>query len=311
MDQNETNVTVQLDDVTFFLKQPHDFSWLSRMGRVFQVFSQNDSGNLSFGVDTGQGKVFVKTAGLETVESVCTPQEAVGNLKAAMQVYEDIRHPALIRLEQHFPVGDLYVAVFEWAEGDCLHDHWNFDFYEAHPEITPPARRFKKLPVEKRLAACQVLFSFLEETVRRGYVAVDLYDASILYDFQQDKTTICDIDLFRKVPLVNTAGERYYGSERFKAPEEYILGAAIDQRTNVFTLGALLFHFFGGFTPEERRRCYEENRFTPCSAEAWELGPAAYRAACQAVCPQPEGRFATIKGLAAAWARAWEEDAGR
>ena len=103
MSKNEANVAVKLDDVTFTLKQPHDFSWLARMGRVFQVFSQNDSGNISFGVDTGQGKLFVKAAGLHTVESVCTPGEAVGNLRAAMQVYEDIKHPALIRLRGHYP----------------------------------------------------------------------------------------------------------------------------------------------------------------------------------------------------------------
>ena len=308
MSKNEANVAVKLDDVTFTLKQPHDLSWLARMGRVFQVFSQNDSGNISFGVDTGQGKLFVKAAGLHTVESVCTPGEAVGNLRAAMQVYEDIKHPALIRLRGHYPVGGLYVAVFDWAQGDCLHDHWNFDYYEAHPEVTPPARRFKGLPVEKRLEACGVLFSFLEETARRGYVAVDLYDASILYDFDQGRTTICDIDLFQRAPVVNTAGAGYYGSERLKAPEEYILGAAVDQRTNVFTLGALLFHFFGDFTPAERQRCYEEHRFTPCPPGAWGLGPAAYRAACRAVCPQPEGRYATIKCFAAAWAQALGED---
>lgn len=304
MNKSETKVEVKLDDAAFFLKRPHDFSWLTSMGRVFQVFSQNDSGNISFGVDTGKERLFIKAAGLETVESACTPQEAVENLKAAMQVYEDIRHPALIRLERHFPVGDLYVAVFEWAEGDCLHDHWNFDFYEAHPEITPPARRFKKLPVEKRLKASRTLFSFLEETARRGYVAVDLYDSSILYDFRQDKTTICDIDLFQKAPLVNTAGEGYYGSERFKAPEEYILGAPIDQRTNVFTLGVLLFRFFGNFTPAEQRRCYEEKRFAPCPQSAWELGPAPYRAACKAVCLSPAGRFATIADFAAGWGEA-------
>lgn len=304
MNKNKASVTVQLDDAAFSLKRPADFSWLSSIGRVFQVFSQNDSGNISFGVDTGKEKLFIKVAGLETLESVCTPQEAVENLKAAMEVYEDIRHPALIRLRRHYPVGNLYVAEFGWAEGECLHDHWNFDYYEAHPEVVPPARRFKELPVEKRLEACRTLFSFLEETARAGYVAVDLYDASILYDFNRDRTTICDIDLFRKAPLVNTAGEGYYGSERFKAPEEYILGAAVDERTNVFTLGALLFSFFGDFTPAERQRCYEEKRFVPCRQSAWELSSAAYRAACRAVSPSPAERFASIVAFSAGWEEA-------
>ena len=292
---------VTLDDVTFELAGPADFSWLSRMGRVFAVFSQNDSGNLSFGVDTGCEKLFVKAAGLETVESVCTPREAVENLQAAMQVYEDIKHPALIRLLRHGPVEGLYAGVFAWAEGECLYDHWNFDHYAAHPEITPPARRFKELPLKKRLAACGMLFSFLEETARSGYAAVDFYDGSLLYDFDTDRLTLCDIDLFRKAPSVNDKGEDYPGSKRLKAPEEYILGAAIDERTNVFTLGALLFGFFGAFTPEEQKRCYAENRFTPCQPGAWELGEKAYEAACRAVAPKREERFSSITAFRQAW----------
>lgn len=302
------NVTVTLGDVTFALKQPHDFSWLTRMGRVFRVFSHNDSGNLSFGVDTGQGKLFVKAAGLATVESVCAPRQAVENLRAAMRVYEDVRHPALIRLLDHYPLGGLYVAVFEWAPGECLFDHWNFDYYDSHPAVKPPARRFRELPVEKRLAACRVLFSFLEETARSGYVAVDFYDSSILYDFERDRTTICDIDLFTKAPAVNTAGGEYPGSKRLKAPEEYRLGAAIDGRTNVFTVGALLFGFFGSFTPEEIRLRYEEERFLPCPEARWELGPETYRAACRAVDLDPARRFAGAAGFSAAWEDAVRRD---
>lgn len=305
---DKPHVTVQVDDVTFSLRSPADLTWLTALGRVFQVFSQNDSGNISFGVDTGHGKLFVKAAGLSTLESACTPQEAAANLKAAMQVYEDIRHPSLIRLRSHYPAEGLYISIFDWAEGQCLYDHWNFDYYAAHPEVTPPAQRFKELPNPEKLAACQTLFSFLEETAKSGYVAVDFYDGSILYDFRTSRLTICDIDLFTRAPSINTRGEGYYGSKRLKAPEEYILGAAVDERTNVFTLGALLLGFFGDFTPEERQRCYQENRFTPCPPSAWGLGPASYRAACQAASPQPSARFATIAAFAAAWAQALKED---
>jgi len=296
-------IEIKLDGATFALREPHDFTWLTQMGRVFQVFDQNDSGNISFGVDTGKEKLFIKVAGLKTVESVCTPEEAVGNLREAMKVYEDMKHPALIHLREHYPVDGLYAAIFDWVGGECLHDHWNFDYYDAHPQIKPPARRFKELPLHKRLAACQVLFSFLEETARCGYVAVDFYDGSILYDFDSDRLTVCDIDLFTKAPAVNDRGEYYYGSERFKAPEEYTLGAAVDERTNVFTLGALLFNFFGSFTPAERQLCYTENRFTPCPQSAWELPTKAYRAACKAVSPEPGERYASIKDFARAWAQ--------
>lgn len=36
-------------------------------------------------------------------------------------------------------------------------------------------------------------------------------------------------------------GTEWFGSERLKAPEEYIKGSVIDMQTNIFTLGALIF----------------------------------------------------------------------
>jgi len=93
-----------------------------------------------------------------------------------------------------------------------------------------------------------VLFSFLQSVNEKGYVAVDFYDGSIMYDFEKGVTMICDIDFFRKEPVVNYLGEHWFGTKRLKAPEEYAEGSVIDERTNVFTLGALLFEFFGHFT---------------------------------------------------------------
>ncbi|MBQ2934710.1 MAG: hypothetical protein IJD96_00570 [Lachnospiraceae bacterium] len=54
--------------------------------------------------------------------------------------------------------------------------------------------KFKELPVGKKLKAIEVLFSFLQNINQKGYVAVDFYDGSIMYDFSKDVTTICDID---------------------------------------------------------------------------------------------------------------------
>ena len=95
------------------------------------------------------------------------------------------------------------------------------------------------------------MFSFLQNVNRKGYVAVDFYDGSIMYDFKADKVTICDIDLFKKAPVVNDMGTDWYGTKRLKAPEEYRKGSVIDEQTNIFTLGALLFEFFGNYTAGE------------------------------------------------------------
>lgn len=298
-------ITVTLDTIKFYLKEIHDFSWLQAFGKVFAVFDQNDSGNISFGVARGREKFFMKVAGIGTAESIRTKEEAILALKSAMSVYETIRHPHLIELVWHGSLDDLYISLFKWADGDCLFDHWNFENYNKNPQLIPPAKRFRQLPLKKRITAAEVLFSFLSTVSENGYVAVDFYAGSIMYDFQTDRTTICDIDLFRKKPATNDMGEDYWGTKRLKAPEEYCYGAVIDEATNVYTLGALLFDsFFGNYTEEEIRARYEQNAFSSCSFEQWELGRSCYDVACKAVSLERSKRYSSISSFYRNWKRA-------
>ena len=122
-----------------------------------------------------------------------------------------------------------------------------------------------------------------------------------MYDFENDGTTICDIDFFKKAPVINDLGEDWFGTKRLKAPEEYVKGAIIDEQTNVFTLGALLFEFFGSFSEGEIGRRYVENRFLPCDITKWQLDEASYRVAVKAVSQERDSRYKTIAELYAEW----------
>ena len=48
-------------------------------------------------------------------------------LKEAVHLYYDLSHPNLIKIIEEYDYNQFYVAVFEWAEGECLFDHWNFE----------------------------------------------------------------------------------------------------------------------------------------------------------------------------------------
>lgn len=195
-----------------------------------------------------------------------------------------------------------YAAIFRWAEGECLFDHWNFETYRNNPQMIPPAERFKVLPVPERVNSAELLFTFLQKVAENKCVAVDFYDGSIMYNFHTKKTTICDIDFFRKKPASNDMGENYYGTKRLKAPEEYTYNAVIDEATNVFTLGALLFNnYFGRFTDDEIKYRYQNNIFLPCSFEKWELNKACYAVACKAVALDRSKRYPSIYEFHSAW----------
>lgn len=294
-------VTQSIDNISFQLNESCDFSFLSKYGKVFCVFDKNDSGNISFGMKNGNLKYFIKVAGVKTAESGRDTQEAVEALKNAMPVYEILKHPVLIELIEYYELKDLYIAVFQWAEGDCLFDHWNFEKYAMNPQLQSPKSRFRQLSIKKRLKSVRTMFEFLVHVERKGYVAVDFYDGSIMYDFNSDTTTICDIDFFRKKPTLNNMGEEYWGTKRLKAPDEYTYGAVIDGATNVFTLGALIFHFFGSYSEADIGQMYKSNGFFPCSLGKWELNKEAYEVTLKAVNKDRSGRYQTMSDFFRAW----------
>lgn len=284
---------IKLGKIAFALREKQDFSWLLEIGEPFCVFSQNDSGNVSFGVTRGDEKFFVKYAGAKTTEYGGDPEDAVDRLRRAAPLYRELAHPNLIRLVRTIELPQGLALVFRWAEGGCLHAHWSFDACPKFTDPESPYVKFRALSLEKKRAVAEALFDFLCYVESRGYAAVDFYDSSILYDFAADTVTFCDIDLFRKKPVVNDLGADWPCSPRFKAPEEYEQGAGIDSDTNVFTLGKLLLFFLAGEDHPDR--------------EHWEDTEARWQAVQKALSPRREDRFPSLLEFWEAWKRGGPE----
>lgn len=291
----------KLDNVTFRLKDLHDFSWLRKYGKAFWVVDETGSGCICIGMENAKKRFFCKIAGVNTLEAEVSPEESVQILKNAVRLYRDLKHPNLIKLVEAYEYEKFYVVVFEWADGECLFDHWNFDKYQKEGWIQSPKEKFKRLSIAKKLNAVKVLFSFLQNVNEKQYVAVDFYDGSMMYDFVNDKMTICDIDFFRKSPVINDKGEEWFGTKRLKAPEEYLLNSPIDEQTSIFTLGAIIFEFFGEFSGKELEDRYIYNRFVPCVLACWQLNEESYKVVVKAVCPDRGKRYKSLKEFYKDW----------
>lgn len=293
-----------INDIEVRLQENQDLSWLQKHGKAFCVFDETGSGCIGIGMKKHGQRYFVKVAGLHTIAGEVSPNIAVKNLIESISVYKNLQHPSLIKLLEQYSYKRYYVMVFAWGEGECLFDHWNFDSYKQNPSLQSPAIRFKALPIEKRLAAVETLFSFLIMAASKDYIAVDFYDGSIMYDFKTDILTICDIDLFKKKPVVNMIGKEYWGSKRVKAPEEYILHASMEECTNVFTLAAIIFPFFGTYTAKEKEICYQEQTVLPCSLDTWQLDKESYEVLKKALERDKKDRYASIQEFHQAWINA-------
>lgn len=268
----------RIDTVSFFLKTPHDFSFLAAYGRAFKVFDDQDSGNICFGVEKADGeRYFIKYAGAHTLRMYITPEEAVRNLKNALPLYKNLRHESLIPFLGTLETENGFGLVFQWTEGLCM----GRMYPESHA-------RFMALSIDEKLEVFRNIQAFLDSVHRAGYLAVDFYDGSILYDFARKQTLICDMDYFMKKPCINHMG-RMWGSSTFMSPEEFDKGAVMDEITNVYTLGAFAFALFGGF--------YRDR-------EHWQLNDAAFDAARRAVSLQRADRHQSIAAFADDWEKA-------
>ena len=101
------------------------------------------------------------------------------------------------------------------------------------------------------------------------------------------------MSIFRRQPCVNDMG-RMWGSSRFQAPEEYQLGAVIDEVMNVYTLGATAFALFGGYS---RAR------------DDWQLSGELHAIAAAAVSDQRAQRQQSIAQFSAQWQAALQRAA--
>jgi len=282
-------LTINVNGVCFRLKEYQNFEWLQTLGKVCCVFDEQDSGNLSFDTQEGRSRRFVKYAGAKTINYSGHPEDAVARLKHANPVYQVLKHLSLINLVNHFEVGNGYAAVFEWFDGKCLHPHWSFPPPQKYTHPDSPYFRFRQLSVDLRLTSLDAIFQFHVHVEAMNYVAIDFYDGSVLYDFSPDSTKICDIDFYQQKPVSNTMG-KLWGSSRFMSPEEFEMGAAIDERTNVFNMGATAFVLLGG----------ESDR----SLSKWEASEALYAVALHAVDKDRTKRFSSVAEFHQAWREA-------
>ena len=258
-------------------------AFLRRVGAVFATFDARtqDSGNVSYGVESNGRRWFVKTAGDPADVTPFLPHEKrIALLRNAQRVALSISDPALPALRGVTESVWGPMLIYDWAPGELVGTP---AARRADPES--PLQRFRRLPPGRLTAAIDTILDVHLKLCAAGWIACDFYDSSVMYDFTAHRTWLIDLDSYRQGAFVNEMG-RMFGSTRFMAPEEFERGARIDERTTVFTLGRTISLFLGdgelnraGFRGSERQY-------------------AAMTTACK---PDPADRFQCVAELARAW----------
>jgi serine/threonine-protein kinase len=236
---------------------------LDRAGRVFRTEFPNDSGNEVFGVECEGGRFFVKHSD--------RPQR-VAAFRRVEHLYARVRHEALPTLRSGFPTPEGYALVFDWVEAE----HYAHDAARA---------RFAARTTAEKLRAFETVLDLHVRLEEAGFVAEDLYDGCFLYDFAARRLYVCDLDEYHAGAFVLDR-ERTFGSTRFMAPEEWVRGALIDGRTNVYNLARVAAVLLGDRAG---------------SAESFCGPPAMQSVLARATRPAPQDRFPSVRAFAEAW----------
>ena len=203
-------------------RSPADF--LAANTNVFATFDYcpQDSGNISYGVRIADRRYFVKTPGLvDDGKPYLDHADRVNVLRNAVRLAQSCDHPTLPTLHQVIESPEGPMLFYDWVEGELVRN---------------ALKQVKCLPVGEILDLLNDVYDLHVELVKRGWIANDFYDGSMIYDFHRRQLHAIDLDTYHLGPFTNDMG-RMFGSTRFMAPEEFKLGATIDQRTTVFTLG--------------------------------------------------------------------------
>ncbi len=249
-------------------------TYLEQKGEIFRVFRWQDSGCISYGVESGGKKWFVKYS---------KQPQGIESLQRAETLHNQVQHQALANIHNVVSCPEGLALIYDWLPGEVLYDYITHRGQQGRNNPGSPHYRFRNLPVEKILTALDTIFDLHLLLAEEGFIAVDFYDGCIMYDFETEYTSVIDLDEYRLGQFALDM-ERLPGSRRFMAPEEYVKGSQIDQVTNVFTLGRTVVELLGSGSIERLR------------------GSEAIKAAIRrAVDPDRAQRYPSVKAFVEAW----------
>ncbi|MEU7798419.1 serine/threonine protein kinase [Micromonospora arborensis] len=233
---------------------------------AFVVFDAQDSGCLSYGVEEAGQRWLVKRA---------ITAEGRASLDRACAVHAALRHPVVVGPTRTVPGEAGPTLVYPWYDGSVL------NHATVHGTDRAGLTRFQRLPVPQVEVALDAILDAHLAVSAAGLVAVDLYDGCFLYDFSAGRMRLIDLDEYRPGPFVLDA-DRLPGSRSYMAPEEFVRGALIDERTTVHLLGRTLHHLLD-------------------SAQGWRGNGDQRRVVDRATGAVPATRYPDVPALVRAW----------
>ncbi len=165
-------------------------------------------------------------------------------------------------------------------------------------------------PLDQTLAIVQRIASALEAAHKHGIVHRDLKPGNILFD-QYDNAYLADFGIVKLAESNATfTGTGIVGSPAYMSPEQAQGGRKIDQRTDIYSLGIIVFEMltgkapFEGETPVQQLMKHIMEQPPVVSRVKPNLPAAIDPVVTRALAKDPDDRFASVEEFSSALASA-------
>lgn len=164
--------------------------------------------------------------------------EARARFRREARAMATVEHPNVVRIYSFGEVGDTLFLVMEFVEGETLAER---------------LRRFGPLPEADAVAILRAVVAALQVAWEKGIVHRDLKPANVLLD-KKGIPRVADFGLAKAVRLApesTLTGSGYLlGTPHYASPEQ-ARGGPVDHRSDIYSLGIMLFEMVTGRRPFE------------------------------------------------------------
>lgn len=160
---------------------------------------------------------------------IASDQAMMDRFKNELLFARKITHKNVCRVHEFNRIGGIAYTSMEFVEGESLRSVLN---------------RFGGLPLRKALDLAQQICSGLQEAHAQGIVHRDLKPENVMLD-AQGNVKIMDFGIARSMEAGTRLTGSMVGTPAYMAPEQ-VAGKPVDYRTDVYSLGLILYEVFTG-----------------------------------------------------------------
>lgn len=273
--------------------------WVLKAGDLFdqryRIQREIGAGGMSF-VYAAQDEELQETVALKIIRpELVGEEELVERFKREVRITRQIHHPNIIR-------------IFEFGRTEME----GKTFYYLTMELLPGMdlgtwlRKRGSLTLSEVSEIAVQLCDALSEAHRMGVIHRDIKPQNIFMD-NTGRATLMDFGISRLATLTGlTRGSQLMGTPRYMSPEQVSKKQELDHRTDIYSLGIVLYELctrrvpFAGQTPVEVAiRHVQEAPEPPRSINA-EVPPTMEKVILTCLEKDPNARYATAEALRAA-----------